>query len=181
LRNFRVGAAGSGYGGGMASPSSKSSPSAYPEFAVRRETISRYFEPPLPRSTFHDFVNKGTIVAMKGIRGFYLLNASLRRLGLREVPALPEEPVPLSTEDLVRFAFCVMDSDLFPAPSWLLGAGALDSRDADHVVLLIDKHQAAVVGLESDRLKQAYLQGVLDALHALKTGPTAEVADGPEE
>ncbi len=46
----------------MASPSSKSPLTGYPEFAVRRETISRYFEPPLLRSTFHDFVNKGVII-----------------------------------------------------------------------------------------------------------------------
>ena len=40
----------------------------------------------MARSTFHDFVNKGKIIPMKGIRGFYLLNASLSRLGLREEP-----------------------------------------------------------------------------------------------
>ena len=63
----------------MARASSKSSPSGYPEGAVRRETISAYFDPPMARSTFHDFVNKGKIVPVKGIRGFYKLNESLRR------------------------------------------------------------------------------------------------------
>jgi hypothetical protein len=41
-----------------------------PEFAVTRDAFNRYFEKPLPTSTFHDFVNKGKIVPMKGIRGF---------------------------------------------------------------------------------------------------------------
>ena len=76
----------------MARASSKSASSAFPEFAVRRETISRFFDPPMARSTFHDFVNKGKIVPVKGIRGFYKLNDSLRRLGLREVPNLPQDP-----------------------------------------------------------------------------------------
>jgi hypothetical protein len=38
-----------------------------PEFAVTREAFNRYFEKPMPTSTFHDFVNKGKIVPMKGI------------------------------------------------------------------------------------------------------------------
>ena len=39
----------------------------------------------LPTSTFHDLVNKGKITPFKHIRGMYYLNASLRRLGLKEV------------------------------------------------------------------------------------------------
>ena len=69
----------------MSKASSKNEPSGYPEYAVRAEMIGSYFSPPLASSTFHDFVNKGKIVPMKGVRGFYLLNDSLRRLGLREV------------------------------------------------------------------------------------------------
>jgi len=70
-----------------------------PEFAVRYETISRYFDPPLARSTFHDLVNKGKILPMKHLHGFYLLNASLRRLGLREVASLPKDVPKRSTEE----------------------------------------------------------------------------------
>ncbi len=81
----------------MASPSSKVPPTGYPEFAVRQEIICRFFDPPMAKSTFHDFVNKGKIIPMKGIRGFYLLNASLSRLGLREVPSLPEMAATRST------------------------------------------------------------------------------------
>lgn len=85
----------------MASSSAKSPPTGYPEFAVRRETISRYLEPQLSRSTFHDFVNKGTIIPMKGVRGFYLLNTSLRRLGLRDVANLTVDKPTRSMEDIV--------------------------------------------------------------------------------
>ena len=61
--------------------------SDYPEFGVEYETISGYFEPALARSTFHDRVQDGTIVPMKGMRGFYLLNESLRRLKTYAEPA----------------------------------------------------------------------------------------------
>ena len=74
----------------MSSSSRKGESTGYPEYAVRAEVIRRFFSPPLASSTFHDLVNKGMITPMKGIRGFYLLNDSLRRLGLREVPKLPE-------------------------------------------------------------------------------------------
>ena len=73
-------------------------PTGYPEFGVRREAIARYFDPPLANSTFHDLVNKGKIIPMKGIRGFYLLNASLRRLGLREVPSPGKEASSINME-----------------------------------------------------------------------------------
>ena len=77
---------------GMSKPSSKSEPTDCPDFGVRRETISRFFSPPMPCSTFHDYVNKGKIIPLKSIPGFYKLNESMRRMGLREVRKLPEDP-----------------------------------------------------------------------------------------
>ena len=74
----------------MSKPSSKAPPTGYPEFAVRRESFDSYFDKPLPRSTFHDLVGKGIVVPLKGLKGFYKLNDSLRRMGLREVPSLPD-------------------------------------------------------------------------------------------
>ena len=58
---------------GMSKSSAKNEPTNYPEYAVRAEVICRFFSPPLASSTFHDFVNKGRITPMKGIRGFYML------------------------------------------------------------------------------------------------------------
>lgn len=147
----------------MASKPSKEAPTGYPEFAVRRETISAFFVPPLPRSTFHDFVNKGTIVPLSGIRGFYKLNASLRRLGLREVPELPKDPVERSMEDIIRLAFSLIDPLAFPPPSWLLTVETIDMKDADHARRIADQHRAEVDAIDDVYLKIAYLSGVLDA------------------
>jgi len=66
----------------MSNSTVKTVDSGYPEFAVRAEVIGRFFSPPLVSSTFHDFVKKGNIMQIKGIRGFYKLNESLHRLGL---------------------------------------------------------------------------------------------------
>lgn len=136
--------------------------SDYPEFGVRYETISGYFKPPLARSTFHDRVQDGTIVPMKGMRGFYLLNESLRRLGLREVHELPSRPGSRSLEDIARLAFTLIDRELFPEPSWLLHIEAIDVKDADHALKLADQYREKVASLDSIPLKLAYFQGVLD-------------------
>ena len=133
-----------------------------PEFAVRRETISQFFEPPLPRSTFHDLKNKGKIIPLKGIRGFYLLNESLRRLGLREVREIPKEPEARSLEDIVRLAFMIIDRDLFPEPSWLLPVEVIDLKDADHARKMADQYREKVASYDSVPLKLAYFQGALD-------------------
>ena len=146
----------------MSKSASKNEPTGYPEFAVRAELIGRYFSPPLASSTFHDFVNKGKIVPMKGIRGFYLLNASLRRLGLREVPELPQPPSTPSFEDIVRLAFSLIDPDLFHEPSWMLNVEAINAKDVDHAIRLVEQHRDTVQSYEQVELKLAYLQGVLD-------------------
>ena len=99
---------------------------------------------------------------MKGIRGFYLLNASLRRLGLREVPELPQPPSTPSFEDIVRLAFSLIDPDLFHEPSWMLNVEVINAKDADHAIRLVEQHRDTVQSYEQVELKLAYLQGVLD-------------------
>ncbi len=66
--------------------------------------------------------------------------------------------------------------DRVPAPAWLLDAEAIDGVDASHAGLLVEKHAAHVAKLGSDREKQAYLQGVLDAAHMV----AAETALDPQ-
>ncbi len=139
-----------------------------PEFVVRREAFDRYFDPPLATSTFHDLVNKGKIIPMKGMRGFYLLNASLRRLGLHEVAKLPKETERRSLEDIVRLAFTLIDQTLFPPPSWLLPVATIDARDTDHARRIADQQRDKVKALDHHLRKIAYLQGVLGSVEIQK-------------
>jgi len=134
----------------------------FPEFVVTRESFNRYFEKPLPTSTFHDLVNKGKITPFKFMRGHYLLNDSLRRLGLRQVRELPKPPPAPSLDDIVRLAFCLIDRKLFPEPAWLLHVEAIHAKDADHAVRLADRYRDRVGAFDNAELKLAYFQGVLD-------------------
>jgi hypothetical protein len=146
----------------MSKSSAKNEPTNYPEYAVRAEVICRFFSPPLASSTFHDFVNKGRITPMKGIRGFYMLNDSLRRLGLRELAKLPDEIPARTPEEIIHFAFHAIDPEIFYAPSWLLNVETIDAVDLHHAELIAAQHSGHVAILENDRLKYDYLQGVLD-------------------
>ncbi len=67
------------------------------------------------------------------MRGFYKLNDSLRRLGLREVPKIPQKVVSRTTEDIVQMAFHAIDPDVFPPPSWLLDVKAIILHKGDHL------------------------------------------------
>ena len=146
----------------MRKSTAQNEPTDYPEFAVRAEVIRRFFSPPLASSTFHDLVNKGRIVPFKGIRGFYKLNDSLRRLGLRELAKLPDE-IPVRTpEEIIYLAFFAIDPEVFNAPSWLLGAEIIAEADVHHAQSIVALHDAAVNDLSSNSEKLGYLQGVLD-------------------
>jgi hypothetical protein len=146
----------------MSKSSARNEPTGYPEYGVRKEDICAFFSPPMPSSTFHDRVNKGIIVPIKGMRGFYKLNDSLRRLGLREVPALPQKITPRTTEEIIRFVFHTIDPEVFPPPSWVMAEDAVDGRDGDHATLLIERHADAVAALGTLGEKHAFMQGLLD-------------------
>jgi hypothetical protein len=61
---------------------------------------------------------------------------------------LPKPPAAPSLEDIIRLAFTLIDRDLFPAPSWLLPAEAIDIKDADHARRLADRHRDKVEALD---------------------------------
>jgi hypothetical protein len=99
---------------------------------------------------------------MEGMRGFYTLNDSLRRLGLREVRELPKPMAGRSLEDIVRLAFTLIDRKLFPEPSWLLPVETIDLRDVNHAQRLAARYRLKVASYKHVELKLAYFQGVLD-------------------
>jgi hypothetical protein len=87
----------------------------------------------------------------------------LSRLGLREVPSLPEDVSKLSSEDILRLAFTGIDRGLFPDPSWMLRVEVLELRDTEHAELLFDQHREHVEALPSVEEKLGYFAGALDA------------------
>ena len=131
--------------------------------------ILGFFSPPVSRSKFHELVNDDRIVPVDGLRGYYQLNASLKRLGLREVRKLPGEETARTLEDIARLAFTLIDPLLFPAPAWMLKADVIDGRDLDHARRIADQYREKVESYEHVQQKLAYFGGVLDALFLNET------------
>lgn len=98
---------------------------------------------------------------MQGIRGFYLLNESLRRMGLREVSKLPVDTFSPSLEDIVRLAFHEIDEQIFSAPTWLLHVDEVNI-DVDLFIRIVDRHSEQVASFDNIPAKLAYFQIQLD-------------------
>ena len=143
-------------------------PPGTPEFAVDRDTLIGFFHPPIGKSTFHDLVGKGLILPVKGLRGFYRLNESLVRLGLRPVASIPKDTA-RSGEDLMRWAFTLIDPILFPAPPWLLAIqpNEIERQTAELVASI---HRVHLEAMESPEEKLAYAAGALDGQSMLDQG-----------
>ncbi len=141
--------------------SSRCLPPGALEFAVDRQTITQFFSRPIGRTTFYDLVAKGVILPLKGLRGFYLLNESLVRLGLRPVPALPAKQT-RSRGDLLRWAFWMLDPLLFSRPGWVMNSHR-QTDDEWISALLAQVHGPRLNALGSVEEKLAYAEGAVQA------------------
>ena len=52
------------------------------DIPVFRDKIIKMFDPPPGRSTFFEWVNKGTVVKVLGLTGYFLLNATRKKVKL---------------------------------------------------------------------------------------------------
>ena len=147
---------------------SKSSlPEGCPEFVVDRDTIRSFFRPEISTSKFHELVKDGAIVPFDGLRGFYRLNESLLRLGLRPVSVLPTKKS-RSNADMFRWAMSMIETRLFPVPDWAWDDRALDPYQEEAARFLVLTHGPLLATLESDEEKLNYLAGALDAYDELE-------------
>jgi hypothetical protein len=173
------------YHGAMPRPRNNDPATDVPEFAVDRETMTRFFAPPIVKSTFHDLVGRGLIVPVKGLRGYYRLNASLERLGLRAVAELPGKDGREREMRLACLALWLAAPDVALKPSILLEDDDLTPEEKSHAVVLalhflrgmreagLDEPGAAAAGQVEAGLREkrkAFVEGAIDAF-CLKDRP----------
>ncbi len=104
---------------------------------------------------------------MKGLRGYYLMNESRRRLGLSELDEVPGGEK-RSAEGLLRLGFSMIDRILFPEPAWIGLVESIDPMEYDHAIAMADRYRDSVESLASVGEKLAYFQGVLDVEYAAR-------------
>jgi len=100
-----------------------------PEFAVDRQTLSKFLRPEISKSAFHDLVAQGKIAPLDGLRGSYRLNESLIRHSLQPVPEWPEARN-IGDREILELALTIAAPDVADPPPWLLG-GALKLASSD--------------------------------------------------
>jgi hypothetical protein len=149
------------------SKQSESSPSPFSDCGVDRETLTKFFHPPIGKTTFYDMVNRGIILPITGVRGYFRLNDSLRRMGLREVKAPPSNPH-CSEVDYLRMAFNTIDKRIFPEPPCSLDWEPLP-QDLSHIKFLADLHRKHIEQWGSIEEKVGYANGAVDATYDLSS------------
>lgn len=144
------------------------SASATSEFAVRRRTFDRFFDPPISRSTFFDLVKSGKIVPVEGLRGFYKLNASLTRLGLNAVSTLPADlDIPVNPCVLAQEALATCMPDEITHPPELLDRD-LTNSEMLQLTLLTRVFNSEIRNLPDPQQRLNFAQGALDAAGSTK-------------
>lgn len=134
------------------------------EFAVTMEGIVEFFDPPIAKSTFYDLRKRGKVIPLKGLRGYYCLNESLVRLGMKPVTEISRKVAP-TAEEIGRFALWVIEPELFICPArFMEDFPALLSHEYEKVLEIGRQCEPELAKLDHDRLKIAYGQGMIAAL-----------------
>lgn len=128
----------------------------------------KFFAPPISDTKFYELVNSGKVVQIKGVKKYYALNESLKRLGLREVerPLIFESKRPL--EEIARLAFWIIDPDHFLEPSWASEEHELNENETRIAAEIIETHESNLLSFENPALRIQYAQGVIDASRLTK-------------
>lgn len=116
---------------------------------MRMNDILNYFNPPPGRSTFYDWRSKGLIVpasTSKELKGYYKLNASLKRLGLpiQDVKAWREAHVRIKGNErqrsLVFTALAILVEELMLCPADEFSSG-LSEKEMEVVRKVYSAHK----------------------------------------
>ncbi len=136
------------------------------DVAVRRERIQALTDPPVPKSTFFDWVKKGKVVRAKGLRGYYLLNKTRKKLGLPQVDVSrqPETQDPFTPNSDRSLTFLALGMIVQEALSVFVEEEVpelITMRDFFLVEAIVRKHKPALAEIKDPVERLAYVGGAL--------------------
>jgi hypothetical protein len=137
--------------------------------------MMRFFDPPVGKTKFHDLVNQGLVVKVRGLRGYYRLNESLVRLGLQPVKELPKAHK-TSDEDIVELSLAIAAPDVVDPPMWM--EDGLKQSDVAKALVLAERWMAELEDpadpVSDPDERREYAQGIRDGQWVLeRQGKTA--------
>ena len=144
-------------------------PAGMAEFAVDRETLMRFFRPPVSDSTFYKLLKDGYIVPVEAVSGRYRLNLSLVRMGLAPVSEPPGDLEEGKRERIVRLGLWMLAPKFAECPSWLLLREPTD-EELERAALFALSCLPKFKTLQSDRDRKEFVQGAVDAIFLKEQG-----------
>ena len=137
------------------------------DLLVNREKILEMFDPEPSRSTFFDWVNKGTIVKARGIQGFYLLNASRKKLRMPPLDVSKYRKEEILSEDrrfqILYTAMSMLVPEIVAVINEVEFPEVLTPSEITEIRRLIEAHRESLAEQGEVHFRMAYCRAVLDA------------------
>lgn len=134
---------------------------------VRRETIMELFNPAPSRSTFFDWASSGRIKKARGLKGFYLLNATRKNLRMPPVDVASfrkqRECASNRQLQLVYVALMVIIPEMTSVINEIELPDALTPAEMMKVKRLIAAHREPALEQKELFFQVVYCRAVLDA------------------
>ena len=139
------------------------------DLLVSREKILEMFDPPPGRSTFFEWVNKGLVVKARGLTGYYLLNATRKKVKMPLVDVKRYRAEQQASSDqprkLVYSALVALVPEVHDIITEIDLPDSMTPAEFVHVKTLVSSYEEALVGLnDSVEERLRFCRGVLDAL-----------------
>ncbi|MDG1242808.1 MAG: hypothetical protein P8R37_04965 [Opitutae bacterium] len=137
------------------------------DLLVSREKILEMFDPPPGRSTFFEWVNKGLVVKARGLTGYYLLNATRKKVKLPLVDVKRYRAEQHTSGDrsrqLVYTALVMLVSELNEVITEVDLPDTFTPAEYARVKDLIADYEQPLAGLSDSVERLKFCRGVLDA------------------
>lgn len=137
------------------------------DLLVCRERILELFDPQPSKSTFFDWVNKGTIVKARGLQGYYLLNASRKKMRMPpiDVAAYRKRDAESMNRQiqLVYVAMTMIVPEIVSIINEFELPEVLTPREIIEIRRLIEAHRESALEQGELQFRMVYCRAVLDA------------------
>jgi len=137
------------------------------DILVSRDKIIEMFDPPPGRSTFFEWVNKGTVVKARGLTGYFLLNATRKKVKLPLVDVKRYRAEQHTSGDrprqLVYTALVMLVSELNEVITEIDLPDTFTPAEYTRVKNLMADYEQPLAGLSDSVERLKFCRGVLDA------------------
>jgi hypothetical protein len=146
---------------------SKHDPHTEDDILVSREKILELFDPPPSKSAFFEWVNKGLVVKARGLTGYYLLNATRKKVKLPLIDVVAfrqKQSEPANRQiQIVYVAMAMIVPEIVSIINEYEFPEVLTPREIIEIRRLIEAHREPAIEQGELQFRMVYCRAVLDA------------------